>query len=714
MKKIVLLFVALANVTLAQTKLLTMEEAVVLQRSTLAPAKLKQLMWQKNADNYSFIEKRGNEDVLVVYAPSSVKELYSLNLTQLNTALTAASLNTVKSFPLIQWMNDKQFSFESEKKLISVDITTKKVKVEASRDLGDDAANKDVANKTNYVAFTVKNNLFVFDGKEKLIVTNDADENIVNGQTVHRDEFGIHKGTYWSPKGNLLAFYRMDQTMVTDYPVIDWAPRPAKNVNIKYPMAGDKSHEVTVGIYNVSTGKTVFLKTGEPQDQYLTNIAWSNDEQYVYIAVLNRGQDHMKLNKYNVTTGLLEKTLFEEKHDKYVHPMHPMVFLPNGKQFIWQSERDGFNHLYLYNEDGTLVKQLTKGNWLVTDFAGMDSKGTKVFYTSTTESAITRNFYALDIKSGKTIRVTKGDGTHNSMMSNSGNYILDNFQSTSVPRNVYVNASNGKTSKLIYTASNPIQEYKLGEMKIFTLKSESGDDLYCRLYKPVDFDSTKKYPTIVYLYNGPSVQMINNTWNGGGDLWFQYMAQRGYVVFTLDGRGSTNRGLKFEQATFRQLGVNEMKDQMVGVDYLKKQNFVDASRMGIFGWSYGGFMTTSIMTRYPDVFKVGVAGGPVIDWTYYEVMYTERYMDTPQENPEGYKASRTIDYIDNLKGKLMLIHGTQDPTVVWQHSIQYLKACVDKKKQVDYFVYPGHEHNVLGKDREHLYQKVTEYFIQNL
>ena len=714
MKKIVLLFVAIANVAVAQTKLFTMEEAVVLQRSTLAPAKLKQLMWQKNADNYSFIEKRGNEEVLVVYAAASTKEINALNLTQLNTALTTASLSTVKSFPAIQWLNSKQFTFEADKKLISVDITTKKAKVEASRDLGEEAANKDVADKTNYVAFTVKNNLFVFDGKEKLIVTNDADENIVNGQTVHRDEFGIHKGTYWSPKGNLLAFYRMDQTMVTDYPVIDWAPRPAKNVNIKYPMAGDKSHEVTVGIYNVSTGKTVFLKTGEPKEQYLTNIAWSNDEQYVYIAVLNRGQDHMKLNKYNVTTGLLEKTLFEEKHEKYVHPMHPMVFLHNGKQFIWQSERDGFNHLYLYNEDGTLVKQLTKGNWLVTDLAGLDPKGTKAYYTSTTESGITRNFYAVDFKSGKITRITKGDGTHTSMMSSSGNYILDNFQNTSVPRNVYVNSTNGKSSKLIYTAANPIQDYKLGEMKIFTLKSESGDDLYCRLYKPVDFDSTKKYPTIVYLYNGPSIQMINNTWNGGGDLWFQYMAQRGYVVFTLDGRGSANRGLAFEQATFRHLGVNEMKDQMVGVDYLKKQKFVDAARMGIFGWSYGGFMTTSIMTRYPDVFKAGVAGGPVIDWTYYEVMYTERYMDTPQENPEGYKESKTIDYIDNLKGKLMLIHGAQDPTVVWQHSIQYLKACVDKKKQVDYFVYPGHEHNVLGKDREHLYQKVTDYFMQNL
>jgi len=712
MKKIILFLVAITQVATAQTKLLTMEEAVVLQRTSLAPAKLKQLMWMKNSNNYSFIDKKNNEEVLVIGAAESTKQTDALTLTQFNAALSAVSLGAVKAFPVIVWTADKQFTFELEKKYVTCDIDTKKIV--ANRDLGEDAANKDIADKTNYVAYTIKNNLFVYDGKEKLIVTNDADVNIVNGQIVHRDEFGIKKGTYWSPKGTLLAFYRMDQTMVTDYPVIDWTTRPAQNVNIKYPMAGDKSHEVTVGVYNVATGKTVFLKTGEPKDQYLTNIAWSNDEQYVYIAVLNREQNHLKLNKYNATTGLLEKTLFEEKHEKYVQPKHPMVFLPNGKQFVWQSERDGFNHLYLYNEDGTLVKQLTKGNWLVTDFAGFDAKGTKVLYTSTTESGITRNFYTTEIKSGKTIRVTKGDGTHTSMLSSNGNYILDNFQSTSIPRNINIITTNGKSSRQIFTAANPLQDYKLGSMSIFTLKSESGDDLYCRLYKPVDFDSTKKYPTIVYLYNGPSIQMINNTWNGGGDLWFQYMAQRGYVVFTLDGRGSANRGLAFEQATFRHLGVNEMKDQMVGVDYLKKQSYVDTNRMGIFGWSYGGFMTTSIMTRYPDVFKVGVAGGPVIDWTYYEVMYTERYMDTPQENPEGYKESRTIDYIDNLKGKLMLIHGAQDPTVVWQHSIQYLKACVDKKKQVDYFVYPGHEHNVLGKDREHLYQKVTDYFMQNL
>ncbi|OFY85354.1 MAG: hypothetical protein A3F72_03560 [Bacteroidetes bacterium RIFCSPLOWO2_12_FULL_35_15] len=718
MKKIsivLFLFASFLQTAVSQTKLLTMEEAVVKQRTTLAPSKLKQLMWVKNTSTYSYIETRDKEEVLVIGNTSNTKLIAVVSLNQFNNSLEKANLEAVKSFPPIAWENEKQFSFTNKKQRVAFNIDSKTTKILRTDDFGEGAENQDVAAKTNHVAFTIKNNLFVFDGKNNLIVTNDADENIVNGQSVHRDEFGISKGTFWSPNGDLLAFYRMDQTMVTDYPIIDWTSRPAKNNNIKYPMAGDKSHEVMVGIYNSSTGKTVFLKTGDPKEQYLTNIAWSKDEQHLYIAVLNREQNEMKLNSYSTVTGYFEKTLFEEKQDKYVHPMHSMVFLPNtSNQFIWQSERDGYNHLYLYNNDGTLIKQLTKGNWIVTDFAGFDSKGTKAFYTSTTESGITRNFYSVEIKSGKTARLTKGEGTHTIVFNSNGNYFIDNFQSTEIPRNINVNSTNGKSSKQIYTASNPLKDFQLGQLNIFKLKSENGDDLFCRLFKPVNFDSTKKYPTIVYLYNGPGVQLVNNTWNAGGDLWFQYMAEHGFVVFTMDGRGSSNRGLAFEQATFRHFGTVEMKDQLLGIDYLKSLKYVDAGRMGLFGWSYGGFMTTSIMTRYPDIFKAAVAGGPVIDWSYYEVMYTERYMDTPQENPEGYKESRTINYVDSLKGKLMIIHGTQDPVVVWQHSLMFLKECVDKKKQVDYFVYPGHEHNVIGKDRENLYQKVTDYFMQNL
>jgi dipeptidyl-peptidase 4 len=718
MKKIFLFAVAsffLINISFAQSKLLTMEEAVVKQKTTLAPAKLNQLMWVKNTNLFSFIDNSKGEDILVT--GSAEKDVMNdvLSFSQLNAALTSANLTQVKSFPAIKWKNDKQFTFESGKNLLVYDLNTKKIAIEDKRDFGDDAENFDTAEKTGFVAYTIKNNLSVYDGKNNLLVTNDADENIVNGKSVHREEFGITKGTFWSPNGTLLAYYRMDQRMVTDYPVIDWTTRPAKNNNIKYPMAGDKSHEVTVGVYNVTSGLTVFLNTGEPKEQYLTNIAWSPDEQHIYIAVLNREQNHMMLNSYSSVTGLFEKTLIDEKNEKYVHPMHPMKFVQNNpNQFIWQSERDGFNHLYLYDINGKLLKQLTKGSWIVTDLAGFDSKGTKAFYSSTAESPVTRNFYSVDLKKGTIVKLTKGDGTHAILMNTYGTYLIDNFQSTTVPRIVYVNSASGKSSKTIFTASNPLKDFRLGSLNLFTLKSENGDNLYCRLFKPVDFDTTKKYPTIVYLYNGPGVQLINNTWNGAGDLWFQYMAEHGFVVFTIDGRGTANRGLAFEQASFRHLGTVEIKDQLVGINFLKDQKYVDSNRMGLFGWSFGGFMTTSIMLRYPDIFKAAVAGGPVIDWSYYEIMYTERYMDTPQENPEGYKEARTINYIDNLKGKLMLIHGTQDPVVVWQHSLMFLKACVDKNKQVDYFVYPGHEHNVLGKDRENLYQKVTDYFMQNL
>lgn len=694
-----------------------MEEAILKQKTTLAPAKMRQLLWVKGTSRFSYVDTVNTADALLLGNAESNKQPAKVltSLTEINAFLGQLHLNLLKQFPVIQWKNANQLTFETQKKLFVYDLKAKTLAVEANRDFGAEAENMDVAGKTNYVAYTVKNNLFVYDGRENLIVTNDANENIVNGKSVHREEFGIEKGTFWSPNGNLLAFYRMDQTMVTDYPIVDWTWRPAKNNMIKYPMAGDTSHQVTVGVYNVRTGKTVFLKTGEPKDQYLTNIAWSPDEQTVYIAVLNREQNHLKLNAYNVATGLLERTLFEEKDEKYVQPKHPLVFVPkHPDQFVWQSERDGYNHLYLYNVTGKLLKQVTKGNWIVTDFAGFDEKGTMAFYTATAESPVTRNFYSVDLKKGTVLRITQGEGMHAAMLNSKTNYIIDNFQSTLVPRETAVYTTKGKKIQIFKQAENPLKDYKLGQMSLFKLKSEAGDDLYCRIFKPIDFDSTKKYPAIVYLYGGPNVQLINNTWNGGGDMWFQYMAQHGFVVFTLDSRGSANRGKAFEQATFRHLGTVEMRDQLVGINYVKGLKYVDASRMGLMGWSYGGFMTSSIMTRYPDLFKAAVAGGPVIDWSYYEIMYTERYMDIPQTNPEGYTESNVMNHIDNLKGKLMLIHGTADNVVVWQHSIQFLRACVDKGKQVDYFVYPGHEHNVTGKDRVHLFTKITDYFIQNL
>ena len=393
-----------------------------------------------------------------------------------------------------------------------------------------------------------------------------------------------------------------------------------------------------------------------------------------------------------------------------------MLFIKNNpSSFIWQSNRDGWNHLYLYSLNGVLLKQLTKGNWEVVDVKGFDSTGERLFYSSTEESPITRNLYEVNLKTGISKRITQGSMTHGTQVSTDGIFLIDNFSSIDIPRTIELIDERSPKTKLLLHAPNPLAAYSLGKLSVFTINNRNGTPLFCRMYKPVNFDSTKKYPVIVYWYGGSHVQIVGNLWNANAaDYWFQYMAEKGYICFSLDTRGSDNRGKAFEQSMFRRLGDVQMEDMMSGVGYLRSLRYVDEKNMGLFGWSFGGFNTIDFMLHYPDVFKAAVAGGPVTDWSYYEIMYTERYMDTPQENPEGYAVTDLTRQVDKLKGKLLLIHGLQDPVVVQQHSVRFVRAAIDKNIQVDYMIYPGHEHNVKGKDRAHLYQKVTDYFMQNL
>lgn len=691
-----------------------MEEALGKQKTSLAPANLRQLRWIPGVDKYSHLQVKDGKEILLVGDIKGMKKEV-LSLDEFNSALVSAGLKAMKGFPELYWNKENLCSFIVDKKKWWLDIAAKKINSTENFVLPTNAENIDRSNVSGYVAYTVKNNLFVQSTVELHTVTSDKNVDIVNGKSVHREEFGIYKGTFWSPNGKSLAFYRMDQTMVADYPIIDWKPRPAKNANIKYPMAGDSSHHVSIGVYDVENKTTVFLKTGTPLDQYLTNVCWSPDGKYVYVAVVTRDQQTMNYNCYDASNGNFVKTLFTEKENKYVQPMHPAVFVPNHPdRFVWFSERDGYTHLYLYSANGELIRQLTSGSWVVSEILGFDAKGEEIYYSSNEESPLCMNVYAVSISGGKSRRLTNGKGTHTAQVSTTGKYLIDNYQSTTVPREITIYTTTGKVVQSLLKAPNPLQDYALGTLSLFSIKSNSGVDLYCRLYKPVQFDSTRKYPVVVYQYAGPNVQLVTDTWNGGGELWFQYMAERGYIIFTLDNRGTENRGKAFEQSTYLNLGVVEMEDQLAGVAYLKSLPYVDPNRMGLFGWSFGGFMTCSVMTNYPDVFKAAVAGGPVIDWTYYEVMYTERYMSTPQKNPAGYEKANVINGLDRLKGHLLVIHGTDDPVVVWQHSLQLLKASVDKGKQIDYFVYPGHEHNILGKDRPHLYQKVTDYFMLHL
>lgn len=696
--KLALITLMLPGMALAQKKNFTMAEATNGMGTSLATKGLKQLSWQPGTSN--LFQVVNNAWVRTNVANGEVDTV--LRLAQLNELLFGK--DSLKSMPAFSWIDKEQFYFNSGHQLNSSFVGKN---TWMSKELPKGAENIFIAPETHFIAYTVGNNLWLNDNK----VTNESNPNIISGKAVHRDEFGIDRGIFFSPKGNLLAYYRMDQTMVNDYPVVDWSVTPAKANIIKYPMAGGASHHVSVQVYNPKTKQSVRIKTGTPLDKYLTCVSWSPDEKQIYVATLNREQDHLRLNKYDANSGEKISTLFEESDNQYVQPLHPMQFVPGSNdQFVWWSQRDGFMHLYLYNTEGKLIRQLTKGDWLVNEILAFNEATNEIIFTSSKESPMEKNAYAVNWTNGKMRRIDAEKGFHNFIANSKGDYLVDIYSSADVPKQTIVRHTDGQWSKLLMESPNPLTEYNRPEVKNVTLKAADGTPLYGKLILPTQFDAGKKYPVIVYLYNGPNVQLLHNSYPASGNLWYEYLAQRGYVVFTMDGRGSSNRGLKFEQATFGKLGTVELQDQLKGVDYLKSLPYVDANRMGIHGWSFGGFMTTSMMLRYPDVFKVGVAGGPVMDWSMYEIMYTERYMNTPEENPKGYEESNLLNKTKNLKGKLLLIHGADDDVVVWQHSINFVKKCVDNNIPVDYFMYPGHPHNVRGKDRVHLMQKITDYF----
>ncbi len=724
---LVCLFCMTATASFAQEKKsYTLEDVIPGGNNyfNLVPKNIPGLQWwgdvcvRTDVENIVTINVRnGKETVLVTL--DEVNEALLNGEKPFQPAQELKQLRTLMGASL-PWGDQKVITFRQGNYMVWYDFGQKKIS-NLFR-LNEKAANLDFCKENGYVAYTVGSNLCIaHEGEKDLQINPDEKKadpmDIVYGQAVHRNEFGIYKGTFWSPKGNCLAFYRMDQSMVTAYPQVNTTTRIATLEPDKYPMAGMTSHKVTVGVYHIQSGKTVYLQAGDPTDRYFTNISWSPDEKSIYVIELNRDQNHSQLVRYNAETGAKEAMLFEETHPKYVEPQHPIVFLPwDSNQFIYWSQRDGFHHLYLYNKEGQLIKQLTQGDWLVQDILGFNTARKEMIIASTEISPLQTNIFSLNVKTGKRTLLGQQDGTHSARLSASGTYLIDNFTSFNVPREISILPTNGKTGVNLLTATDPMKEqYNLPEITLGTIKAADGKtDLYYRLIKPVNFDPNKKYPAIIYVYGGPHAQLIHNNRFYDARGWDLYMAQKGYVMLTVDSRGSDNRGLEFENCTFRQLGVEEMKDQVEGAKFLQSLPYVNADKIGVHGWSFGGFMTTNLMLTYPEIFKVGVAGGPVIDWQYYEVMYGERYMDTPQTNPEGYKNSNLKLKAGNLKGRLEVIIGGADPTCVPQHSYTFLRACIDAGTHPDFFVYPEDGHNMMGRDRVHLHEHITRYFEDHL
>ncbi len=706
------LLLGLPTLAFAQSRNFTMAEAVTGLGTNLAVENIRGVSFISGNPVLQFSAKQGGKDAWVRRNLATGKS-DTFSLAQINQSYFGG--DTLKAFPQVSWMENGKGYFVRGNKVYFAQVQMPETMRAELKELRENAANIQVEPNTGDVAYTVDNDIFLTNAGGTVQVTADGSYTIVNGQSVHRNEFGIDGGLFFAPKGNHLAYYRMDQSPVKDYPVVDWSQTPAVSKNVKYPMAGDSSHHVTLRVYHPQTKTTTVLQTGEPLDQYLTAVTWSPDEKYIFVGLLNRDQNHLRFIQYDALTGVPVKMVFEEKSDTYVEPQHPAQFLPGSdKEFLWWSQRDGFMHLYRYDISGKLLNQITKGDWLVNEVLGFHAPTSEVLITGTKDGATEKHVYAVNWKTGKLRRITQGAGTHTAIASADGQYIYDTYSSNTVPRVVSVIQTKTAQAETLLVAKDPLVGYNRPQVREVTLQAADGTPLYGKIILPTNFDSTKKYPSITYLYNGPHVQLIRNSWPASGNLWYELLAQKGYVVFTMDGRGSSNRGLAFESAVFRNLGTVEMDDQLKGNAFLRGQSFIDTARMGVHGWSFGGFMTTSLMLRHPGAFKAGVAGGPVLDWKWYEIMYTERYMDAPQANAAGYETARLWNKVKNLKGDLMLIHGTDDDVVVWQHSLNFLRSCVENGVQVDYFVYPGHPHNVRGKDRIHLMQKITDYFDEKL
>ena len=574
-----------------------------------------------------------------------------------------------------------------------------------------------------YTLFQERGSLYARDNarEESFVIAPSDGPNLVFGETVSRNEFGINAGWYMSPDSSKVAFYRKDQNKVTWFPLLDIRTRTGELKQIKYPMNGMDSEEVAVGVYDFVSGNTAYLQVSDfTTERYITNISWSPDSKYVYAQVLDRSQHHMKLNQYRSCDGAYVRTLLTEDNDAWIEPLDPIWFLKGRTDlFLYRTDnRNGYRNLYLVDTLGTLRRLPTAD----AEIAYLDNDGTNVYYTSAENSPIENHLYKLSIslprkqvvekaRFGKPVQLTSGRGWHFVELTPDCRWVLDRWSNTSTPMQVYRRSTDGKVNEKLYEGPDPLEGYASCKVEVGTVPSADGQfENYYRLVYPKDFNPSKKYPVILYVYGGPHSQLVQDTWLGQIRMWEMLMAQKGYLVYVQDNRGTSNRGAAFEKAINRRCGQEEMKDQMVGINWLRSLPFVDASRIGVHGWSYGGFMTISLLTNYPDVFKVGVAGGPVIDWKWYEIMYGERYMDNPETNPEGFEATSLINKAKDLKGKLLICQGAIDDTVVWEHSLSFIQQCIDLEIPVDYFPYPTAKHNVYGRNRIHLMDKVTQYF----
>lgn len=570
------------------------------------------------------------------------------------------------------------------------------------------------------IAFTRDNDLYSLDlgSKAETRLTTSGCDSVLNGilDWVYMEELftrGDVRAHWWSPDGERLAFLEFRESPVPTYPIVDQIPTHATATFQRYPKAGDPNPIVRVGIVAAKGGPVTWTDVNTEDDSYIARVYWTGDGSAVAIETLNRAQDHWMLKLADAASGRT-RTVMEETAPTWVNITDACHYYGRKPQFVLASERDGHNHLYLFKTDGKLIRQVTQGDWEVADLEFVDEKKGRIYFTANEGNVLERHLYRVD-ESGKNLeRITTDEGTHDAIVSPDGKYFVDTYSSHKRAARIAVHAIDGDHLFDIADQWTPeLAAMRIPTPEFFTIE-EGGNTFHCRLWKPLDFKATAKYPVIVYVYGGPHSQVVRKVWTRH-DLWHAYMASQGYLVFSMDNRGSAGRGKAWEEPVLKRLGTVELEDQLVGLDYLKTLPYVDGDRVGVWGWSYGGTMTLNAMFNSPDNFKAGVSVAPVSDWRLYDTIYTERYMKRPQDNETGYKEAATTTHAPKLKNHLLLMHGDADDNVHVQNSIALVRALIDAGKDFDFMVYPQKEHGIAGSaDRTHLYRKMTEFFDRHL
>ena len=704
-------------VLLAQKKEVTLEN--IWKTYDFYPKSVSGFNSMQDGNYYSKLDKKGDNSQINKYSFRSGQKTRTL-VDSKNIEIDINDYTFSKDEKKVLFANETEKIYRYSSKSIYHIYNLKAKKLEKLSD--DKVMYADFSPSGDKVAYVNSNNLFVKDlsnGRTIQITTDGKLNQIINGATdwVYEEEFGLTQAFFWSPDGKKIAFYKFDEREVKEFSMDMFnAELYPSQYQFKYPKAGEENSKLSIHIYNIDDEKTTTISLNKSYE-YIPRMNWTKSNDLLYVLAMNRHQNELDFILYN-TTNSSSEILFSE-NDKYYIDVHDnTTFTDDGQSLIWTSEKSGFNHIYLVNLENGQSQQVTTGNWEVTKYHGMNQDDNKVFYTSNEEGAINKSLYRINLDGSNKTKLSEDLGTHSSTFSNGMKYYSNTYSTADTPPYISLHNHTGKKIRVLEDNADlytKMEEFDLTKKDFFSFTTSEDIELNGWMIKPSDFDPNKRYPVFMFLYGGPGSQQVVNSWGWFNYFWYQHLAQKGYIVACVDNRGTGGRGAEFKKMTYLQLGKYETIDQIEANRYLAKLPYIDENRIGIQGWSYGGYMSSLAITKGADVFKTAIAVAPVTNWRYYDNIYTERYMRTPQENASGYDDNSPINHVDSLKGNYLLIHGTADDNVHVQNTYEMVSALIKANKQFDLFIYPDKNHGIYGGNtRLHLYKLMTDYILENL